>query len=161
MRGAASGRLKTPNAIESEEHSNTDPARVSERQDPQMVDPNTGNQTDQLEPASDSAPPPGRILVVFQPLPPECVKLGVDPRTLAARWGDEPGSWEAGVWGPYSEVEIELDSFDEGIPEAEDEMAGPMMSGEAVQDEDEASRSVPTGRVRVLFASRYLIARAE
>lgn len=43
-----------------------------------------------------------KSLVVFQTLPQDCPRVGVDPRVV----GNSEKLYEVGIWGPYSEVEL-------------------------------------------------------
>ncbi|WWC59897.1 uncharacterized protein I303_102459 [Kwoniella dejecticola CBS 10117] len=50
----------------------------------------------------------GTVPVVFQPLPSECPKLGIDPKLLAMKMRDDARKeWRLGVWA-WTEVEIPM-----------------------------------------------------
>ncbi|KAK8861267.1 hypothetical protein IAR55_002086 [Kwoniella newhampshirensis] len=88
-----------------------------------------------------SETPPGRVLVIFQPVPSECPRMGLDPRLLAVRGNDRMGrKWQVGLWS-WSEVEI------------------PSIMTEAKHDgQEEAQRDESIKCSRALLATRYLIA---
>jgi hypothetical protein len=86
----------------------------------------------------------GKVLVVFQPVPYECAKIGLDPRILSLK----PGSkYEIGLWGPWS-TSLST-SANEGQGEGEREGGA---EGEGEGDKEESKGTT------VVFASRYLIA---
>ena len=78
------------------------------------------------------------VLVVFQPVPNECPRLGVDPRMLKSKLS-EGKRWEVGVWGPWSEVQLGVGRDDmlarwreSRVDEVEDRESG--KDGEVGQD---------------------------
>ena len=98
-----------------------------------------------------------RVMVVFQPVPSECAKLGLDPRILSLRPG---GAYQIGLWGPWSTTSLS-DSAGEDTSEGGD-MSNGEGKGEGMskrergvkgdgEEEGEEERTV-------VFASRYLIA---
>ncbi|WVW79852.1 hypothetical protein I302_101822 [Kwoniella bestiolae CBS 10118] len=81
--------------------------------------------------------PNQQLPIIFQPLPGECPKLGVDPRLLALKMRDDgEKEWQVGVWA-WTEVEMPL-GVDKLNQEGEDD-------GEDVKT------------VTALIVSRYLI----
>jgi hypothetical protein len=98
-----------------------------------------------------------RVMVVFQPVPSECAKLGLDPRILTLRPG---GAYTIGLWSPWSTTNLS-DSAGEDTSEGGDMSNGEgkregMSNGEggAKGDGEEEGEEERT----VVFASRYLIA---
>ncbi|WVQ62882.1 uncharacterized protein L199_001031 [Kwoniella botswanensis] len=90
--------------------------------------------------------PTRHIPVIFQPLPHECPKLGVDPRLLAMKMKDEAGKqWQAGVWA-WAEVDLPLGV--EKFRKGGDDQEGNDKEGE----EDETMKPLSA-----LIVSRYLI----
>ncbi|OCF78219.1 hypothetical protein I204_00156 [Kwoniella mangroviensis CBS 8886] len=90
--------------------------------------------------------PKRHIPVIFQPLPHECPKLGVDPRLLAMKMKDEAGKqWQVGIWA-WTEVDLPLGA--EKLREDEDDLELNDKEGE----EDESVKSISA-----LIVSRYLI----
>jgi len=88
----------------------------------------------------------GKVLVVFQPVPAECAKLGLDPRILSLK---PSGTYEIGLWGPWSTTATPEDQDksgrqDEGDGEGE-------VHGDGIKEKEEKQNIV-------VFASRYLIA---
>lgn len=88
-----------------------------------------------------------KVLVVFQPVPAECAKLGLDPRVITLK---PTGKYEIGLWGPWST------STSPGGNEGEDR------GNESEVEERGTTEGEPIEGVRkmstVVFASRYLIA---
>lgn len=108
-----------------------------------------------------------RVVVVFQPVPSECAKLGLDPRILTLRPG---AAYEIGLWGPWSTTSLsdsEGEDTREGGDMSNGEVKGESMSNREGQGEG-SSRSDRDGKgdgkkegeegITVVFASRYLIA---
>ena len=97
------------------------------------------------------------VLVVFQPVPNECPRLGVDPRVAKGRLG-KGRRWEAGVWGPWSEADLPMSPLRlhgrEG-DDGEEEWGGIPMGLEGRGREEQG------GRTKVLMATRYLVAQTE
>lgn len=58
-----------------------------------------------------TAPPPSSVLVVFQALPADCPKLGLDPRLLASL---PDKTFEVGVLAPWSESSMPSVEVDRG-----------------------------------------------
>jgi hypothetical protein len=100
-----------------------------------------------------------RVMVVFQPVPSECAKLGLDPRILALRPG---GAYQIGLWGPWSSTNLS-DSEGESLGEGGD-MSNGEGKGEGMSNGDREDKGGGEGDVAdeegmtVVFASRYLIA---
>ena len=98
---------------------------------------------------------PEKVIVVFQPVPSECAKLGLDPRILSLRPG---GTYQICLWGPWSTTNLG-DSEDEDtngghISNVQETAKGTRNDGADGQgDVEEAEEGIP-----VVFASRYLIA---
>lgn len=97
-----------------------------------------------------------RVMVVFQPVPSECAKLGLDPRILTLRAG---GTYQIGLWGPWSTTNLS-DSEGETTSEGKDAYnyngKGEGTSNDGADgkgDGEETEEGIP-----VVFASRYLIA---
>jgi len=87
------------------------------------------------------------VLVIFQPVPTECSKLGLDPRILSLK----PNStYEMGLWGPWSTTLSGTEA--EGVGDSEGENIGE----EHVAGKNESG--VKEKEKTVIFASRYLIA---
>ena len=117
-----------------------------------------------------------RVMVVFQPVPSECSKLGLDPRILTLRPG---GAYTIGLWGPWSTTNLS-DSEGEGTSEGADTSTNDVESGQMSKGEREGggpSNGEGKGKedgkgdregkegwkgeeegITVVFASRYLIA---
>jgi hypothetical protein len=76
-------------------------------------------------------------LVIFQPVPSECAKLGLDPRIFSLKPPSQSVAYEIGVWGPWTTSTLDLDVAE---LEREGEAEG---GGGGVQ--------------KVIFASRYLV----
>jgi hypothetical protein len=107
-----------------------------------------------------------RVMVVFQPVPSECAKLGLDPRILSLRPG---GAYEIGLWGPWSTTKL---SGSEGESTRREERGGKDTSsgkgeGEVTSEgmrkggdvgDGEAKGNGEEEEITVVFASRYLIA---
>jgi hypothetical protein len=110
------------------------------------------------EPPSSEASTCGsdHLTIAYQSLPSECVKLGIDPRTLASKWADETATWEAGVWAPYITAEIDVEREDVGSEDAEVELS---VDGreEGAEPDQKAGQQI----VKILFASRYLLAKRD
>jgi hypothetical protein len=122
-----------------------------------------------------------RVMVVFQPVPSECAKLGLDPRILSLRPG---GAYEIGLWGPWSTTSLsgsegeytservregdntsrgvrEGEAMDHGKREGEDTSEGMRKGGDIGEGGREAKGDIDgegEEEVTVVFASRYLIA---
>jgi len=100
-----------------------------------------------------------KVMVIFQPVPSECSKLGLDPRILSLRPG---GAYTIGLWGPWSTTSLS-DSEGEGTSEGADtsnvEGGG---EGTSKVEREEKGKGTGTGEgeeaITVVFASRYLIA---
>jgi hypothetical protein len=45
-----------------------------------------------------------RVMLVFQPVPSECAKLGLDPRIINLK---PTANYEIGLWGPWTTNEVE------------------------------------------------------
>jgi hypothetical protein len=110
---------------------------------------------------------PERVMVVFQPVPSECAKLGLDPRILSLRPG---GAHTIGLWGPWSTTSLsdsegEDASDGEKLSNGEGKHAGKGdREGEGMSIGDTEGKGAgevdveeEEGRT-VVFASRYLIA---
>lgn len=108
-----------------------------------------------------------RVMVIFQPVPSECAKLGLDPRILTLRPG---GAYTIGLWGPWSTTSLsdsEGEDTLEGGDMSKGEVKGESMSNREGQGEGTSS-SDRYGKgdgekegeegITVVFASRYLIA---
>jgi hypothetical protein len=98
-----------------------------------------------------------RVMVVFQPVPSECAKLGLDPRILSLRPG---GAYTIGLWGPWSTTGLS-DSAGEDASEGGDMSngvgkGGGISNGDGVGKKD-GEKEGEEG-ITVVFASRYLIA---
>jgi hypothetical protein len=76
-------------------------------------------------------------LVIFQPVPSECAKLGLDPRIFSLKPPSQSVTYEIGVWGPWTTSTLDL-----GVAESEE------------QGETEGGGG---GVQKVIFASRYLV----
>jgi hypothetical protein len=99
-----------------------------------------------------------RVMVVFQPVPSECAKLGLDPRILALRPG---GAYTIGLWGPWSTTSLS-DSEGEDTSEGGD-MSNGVGEGKGLSNGDTEGKGDGQGNKgeeerTVVFASRYLIA---
>lgn len=100
-----------------------------------------------------------RVMVVFQPVPSECAKLGLDPRILTLRPG---GAYTIGLWGPWSTTNLS-DSEGEGTSEGAD-TSNVEGRGEGTSKVEREEKGKRTGNreeeegITVVFASRYLIA---
>jgi len=46
-----------------------------------------------------------KVMVVLQPVPSECAKLGLDPRIINLK--PPPSAFEIGLWGPWTMNEVE------------------------------------------------------
>ena len=100
-----------------------------------------------------------RVIVVFQPVPSECSKLGLDPRILTLRPG---GAYTIGLWGPWSTTSLsdsEGENTSEGANTSNVEGGGEGTSKveREAKEKGEGSREEEEG-ITVVFASRYLIA---
>jgi hypothetical protein len=99
-----------------------------------------------------------RVMVVFQPVPSECAKLGLDPRILSLRPG---GAYTIGLWGPWSTTSLS-DSAGEDTSEGGDMSDGEGKGKDMGNGDDEGRGDGEGGReeegMTVVFASRYLIA---
>jgi hypothetical protein len=98
-----------------------------------------------------------RVMVVFQPVPSECAKLGLDPRILSLRPG---GAYTIGLWSPWSTTNLS-DSAGEDTSEGGDMSngvgkGGGISNGDGVGKKD-GEKEGEEG-ITVVFASRYLIA---
>ncbi len=101
------------------------------------------------------------VLTVFQPVPNECPRLGVDPRVAKGKL-DEGKRWEVGVWGPWAEIElcVSPEAFKAGRTSGgDDEKEGDMDmdvdgGGGGKHDREEK-------KTKVLMVTRYLVAHAE
>jgi hypothetical protein len=89
------------------------------------------------------------VLVVFQPVPSECAKLGLDPRIILLKPPSSSQSYEIGLWGPWSTTILPDDSSGPKEGGSEPEGTGIGEGGEKGKE----------GVIRktVVFASRYLI----
>lgn len=94
--------------------------------------------TDQHAPETDTDPI-NAVLLVLQPLPQDCARLGLDPRILNLK-PPSPGvlSYEIGIWPAWSDT-----SPDDHLVSFADNSSDPPLAGMYHQ---------------VVFASRYLIA---
>jgi hypothetical protein len=93
------------------------------------------------------------ILLVLQPVPHECARLGVDPKVVVGKMQEGTNkTWEIGIWSPYQEMDLRLDSR---ASEEAGGTASPTRT-EDVANDDKANSSAST--TPILFASRYLIA---
>ncbi|WWC87592.1 uncharacterized protein L201_002482 [Kwoniella dendrophila CBS 6074] len=91
---------------------------------------------------NDKTLPDQWLPVVFQPLPNECPKLGIDPRLLAMKMNDQgEKEWYAGIWA-WSEVEMPSNVSDQNNFDY----------AEVDEIDSVASITVP-----VLIVTRYLI----
>jgi hypothetical protein len=98
-----------------------------------------------------------RVMVVFQPVPSECAKLGLDPRILSLRPG---GAYTIGLWSPWSTTNLS-DSAGEDTSEGGDMSngvgkGGGISNGDGVGKKDGEKKGEEG--ITVVFASRYLIA---
>jgi hypothetical protein len=99
-----------------------------------------------------------RVMVVFQPVPSECAKLGLDPRILSLRPG---GAYTIGLWGPWSTTSGG-EKLSNGGEKGEGAGTG-VREGEGVSNGDTEGKGDGEGNKgeeerTVVFASRYLIA---
>jgi hypothetical protein len=99
-----------------------------------------------------------RVMVIFQPVPSECAKLGLDPRILTLRPG---GAYTIGLWGPWSTTSLS-DGEGEGLSES-GHMSDGEGKGEGMGNGDNEGKGDEEGNKgeeerTVVFASRYLIA---
>ncbi|OCF43423.1 hypothetical protein I317_02723 [Kwoniella heveanensis CBS 569] len=123
-----------------------------------------------------SARSPRRVLVVFQILPHQCPKLGVDPRLLALRMSDTIGGarrrnsdgsgidgasgkkWQVGIWQsseivlPVGSTKLSKSTSDYG----EDNQIGEGREEEKHDEDDGEDQAIK--RTTALLATRYLIA---
>jgi hypothetical protein len=60
---------------------------------------------------------PSPILVIFQPLPTECAKVGLDPRIFTHKPPSPASVYEIGIWGPWTTSTIEVDEGERGVSE--------------------------------------------
>jgi hypothetical protein len=101
------------------------------------------------------------VLVVLQPVPSECPRVGVDPRAI----GRKAGGNELGIWDPWSVVESALhrplhwEPSDRGDQDRETRVDAATHQRE---DEDETMLGLDETQMAktetVLFATRYLVA---
>jgi len=107
-----------------------------------------GSDTDKVE----------RVMVVFQPVPSECAKLGLDPRILSLRPG---GTYQIGLWGPWSTTNLG-DGDGQDTSEERDQSNGQEKglgaSEVAKGNKDDGDKDQEEEGIPVVFASRYLIA---
>lgn len=91
------------------------------------------------------------VLLVLQPLPPECPKLGLDARILALKPPTSELDYEIGIWPAWTDTTYDTGIHDEPIGHRADPRSGQGMS---------MGGDVQRGVVdqKVVFASRYLIA---
>lgn len=52
---------------------------------------------------------PRSSLIVFQPVPSECAKVGLDPRIFTHKSPSPTAIYEIGIWGPWTTTTIELE----------------------------------------------------
>lgn len=97
--------------------------------------------TDELGKAGD------RVLLVLQPVPRECARLGIDPKVVVGKMQERAEKeWEIGVWAPCSEMDMVLTSASKWDERQEDKAGG---------EEEEQALDEPM--THVIIASRYLI----
>jgi hypothetical protein len=104
-------------------------------------------------------PSSAKVMVIFHPVPPQCPRLGADSRHIERRLleiqngvNQTRGGWEAGIWRPFTEIEMTMPpnpaSMDLHHPSTDPDKTDPPVQS--------AQKTV-----RVIFASRYLIAETK
>ncbi|WWC68908.1 uncharacterized protein I206_102844 [Kwoniella pini CBS 10737] len=93
---------------------------------------------------NDSTPPENLVPVIFQPLPTECPKLGVDPKLLAMKMKDDAAkTWQVGIWA-WTEIDMPISCI-QGQMVNDNKMNGDILKANYVKS------------VRALIVTRYLI----
>jgi hypothetical protein len=111
-------------------------------------------------------PSSAKVMVIFHPVPPQCPRLGVDSRHIERRLlegtqnglDQTKGGWEAGIWRPFTEIEMTMppDPADMNLPHPSTDL-----DKAAELDKTDLHVLSTQKTVRVIFASRYLIAETK
>lgn len=107
--------------------------------------------------SANTAPTLDDVILVLQPLPPECPKLGLDPRMITLKPPTQTLGYEIGIWPTWSDAKFDaLTSMDDrvGVAPCGDK-------GNAEEKEKEEGKVGEGKKERVVFASRYLIAESD
>lgn len=122
--GGAKGKMQEIKQEQKEKQEDSgNPENVGEQKEPVRIemDPHEARddqemgRAEQDQEQDDTSPSP--ILVVFQPLPTECAKVGLDPRIFTHKTPSSASVYEIGIWGPWTTSIIELDEGEGGVSE--------------------------------------------
>ena len=95
------------------------------------------------------------VVLVLQPLPPECPKLGLDARMITLRPPSSTIAYEIGIWPTWSDTTYDSTSNVHDTEAYMDDERMDKGKGKGKEKEEGKSQEV---RQKVVFANRYLIA---